>query len=324
MSDWSAFLDAQGAVRRQDTVIHFGDPAAERQQAMNGSVCCELSPLSILAVRGEDAGNFLQAQLTADLNSLSGRDASLAGWCDPGGRVLFVMLIAAADDGMRIILPTAQADRLQRRLHMYILRSRVSIEDLSADTVLLGLSGPEVPALAQPSGFALPGTQTRRILALDRQTALAAWQELGARYRPAGWPCWELLDILDGHPALDDSNSGQYLPQMLNLDALGGLSYRKGCYPGQEIVARLHYRGEVKRRLQLALCPLETPPAAGAALITGRGDKAGTLLRAAPLGDHHYALQPMLERAFRDEPLHLGAADGPPLEIRALPYPCPE
>ena len=323
MSAWLDFLATQGAILDGGRVRNFGDPAGERERGLDGAICADLSPLSVLAVRGEDARDFLNAQFTCDVKALSGDDSILAGWCDPKGRVLFLMLVARADDGMRIILPSSLAASLQRRLGLYILRSRVTIEDISAHTVLLGLSGPEVPTQFHRGRIALPGMQKRWILSLETEHALQEWQQLRTDYHPVGWPCWEMLDILAGLPGIDEASSGCYLPQMLNLDALGGLSYQKGCYPGQEVIARLHYRGEIKRRLQLAFCPLDEPPATATDILTGSGDKAGTLLRAAPLDTIRSALQIVLELAHRDEALSLGEIDGPLLELQALPYPLP-
>ncbi len=195
--------------------------------------------LAALTVEGRDARSFLQAQLTADLAAVDAASWHPSGWCDPKGRVLAVMLVSPGADAIRLVLPAPLIDTVEARMNMFRIGRDVTIS-----------VGPDiVPAT---DGTPLAWDATRRL-------------SVATSNRTVAWNDWLVRDIMTGLPWILPETAGRFLPQMIGLERLGGLSYRKGCYPGQEVVARVHYRGRVTQRL--ARFDIEgEPPAPGEAL----------------------------------------------------------
>ena len=201
-------------------VTHFYD--------MNFRAFAPLDSLSVLSVTGADASRFLQGQVSADVAALRPGEQTLAGLHNPQGRAIAVPRILAREGASYwMVLPTDLADTVRMRLQRYVLRAKLSLTDASAEQRVLGV---------------WEGSQ--------RQLSVQAVSEpdpAGIRRLPQDW--W-LADIADGMPQIFTATSEQFTAQMLNLDLTGGVSFTKGCYTGQEVVARSHYRGRAKRRLQ--------------------------------------------------------------------------
>jgi tRNA-modifying protein YgfZ len=205
-----------------------------------------LDDLTALSVRGPDAARFLQGQLSQDIELLAQRGALLAGLHNPQGRCLAVLrLFHLGSDQVLVVLPTEIAAEVRTLLSRYVLRSKVKIEDASSSWRVYGLSGPDAAAAAG----------TRIHLQLDaegmRQLIIAPRSEPLPEAQVASRAGWRIEDIEAGIPEVLEHTSGEFIAQMLNLDALHAIAFDKGCYTGQEIIARAHYRGQVKRRMQL-------------------------------------------------------------------------
>ncbi|MHC8441403.1 MAG: CAF17-like 4Fe-4S cluster assembly/insertion protein YgfZ [Candidatus Eutrophobiaceae bacterium] len=201
-----------------------------------------LEHLRILRVSGADAQAFLHGQFCNTLPTEHGQ-LRLNAWCNPKGRVIGTFLIARSDDSIPcfdLILPTALATELKTRLQRYVLRSKLDINDTSHQAQIG----------TQSNGAPLPYDSKRRLAIIETGKA-------HSEKNPASENDWLLDDLRAGMPWLNPENSERFLPQELNMDLMSGLSLKKGCYPGQEIIARLHYRGKVKRRLLLAETPWE-------------------------------------------------------------------
>ncbi len=232
-----------------------------------------LDDLRLLAVTGSDRAAFLQGQLTQDVTKASPETTVMTGWADPKGRLLFAghLFVArlATEEALALVVPADLADTLVRRLRMYILRAKAQATVL--DMPLTGLLG-------TPGD---PGeSQTVRLHGHDaRHLRLGAGGVAGAIPGPRS--DWQLADIRAGLPAVLAPTTGEFVPQMVNLDLIGGISYTKGCYTGQEIVARMHYLGRVKRRM-LRFGTAGGPPAPGAALYASRGP-VGQVVTSAPV-----------------------------------------
>jgi tRNA-modifying protein YgfZ len=229
-----------------------------------------LDDLRALAVSGPDRLSFLQGQLTQDVTTARTASTVLAGWADAKGRLLFAGHLfstpVGSDDALALLVPAELADALLKRLRMYVLRAKAQITLL--DQPIVGLLG-----TAGPTGDG----QAVRILGEDRRHIL-----LGPAPGTAECPRseWQLADIRAGIPTIVAATSGEFVPQMVNLDLLSGISFTKGCYTGQEIVARMKYLGRVKRRM-LRFSAGGIPPVAGAALYAERGAVA-QVVRSAP------------------------------------------
>jgi hypothetical protein len=342
MTSWTDFLRGRGASFDGAVVAGFGDPAAEMAAARDGAVLCDLAPLALLAVTGADAAAFLQGQLTSDVETLPIGASHFSAWCSPKGRVLANFLVRrAAADAFELLLPASLAEPTRKRLGMFVLRSQVTIADVSDATVRLGVGGPgaadglaaafgAAPALHRSTSIgggtllALPGG--RFIALADPERAVSLWERLCAQgVRAAGFPCWQWLTVRAGVPVITPPTQGQFIPQMLNLDALDGISFRKGCYTGQEIVARTQYLGRLKERLVLAHAD-GPPPGAGERVFAGAfGDQpCGTVVNAAfAPGEGADLLAVVQTAAVTADALRLGATDGPALSLLPLPYALP-
>jgi folate-binding protein YgfZ len=205
--------------------------------------------MGALAFRGPDAVRFLQSQLTADVTQLAPGAALPAAWCNPQGRVLAVLWLLAAPDGLLALLPRALAATTAEGLRRFVLRSKVAVTDESDGLQVAGLVSPAeggLEGLAVPAGLVigrLPGDRAWAVGTLDAQESLRPG--LAAHSEAA----WVALSVRRGEATVLPPTSGEWIPQMLNLDLIGAVSFTKGCYPGQEIVARAHHLGRVKRRM---------------------------------------------------------------------------
>ena len=342
MSSWTDFLRARAASFDGAVVTGFGDPAAELAAARDGAVLCDLAPLALLAVAGADAVAFLQGQLTNDVETLPVGASHFSAWCSPKGRVLANFLVRrAATDAFELLLPASLAEPIRKRLGMFVLRSRVTIADLSATTVRLGIGGPRAadalapafgaaPALHRSTtagGGALIALPGRRFIAfVEPEQAASLWERISAQWaRPAGFRCWQWLTVRAGVPVITPPTQDQFIPQMLNLDALDGISFRKGCYTGQEIVARTQYLGRLKARLVLAHVDGPSPSAGERVFATAFGDQpCGTVVNAAFAPSAGADLLAVVQTAaVAGSALRLGAADGLTASLLPLPYAVP-
>lgn len=209
----------------------------------------ELSDLGAIRVQGRDAVRFLQGQLSNDIEKLAPQRALLAGLHNPHGRVIALLRLAwlAADD-ILALLPRELAAVVVAKLSKFVLRAKVTITDDSANWRVAGLSGAMVSA---QRGEPQP-------LALSIDTSYPRWWLVTAANQPLQWAehaavdreAWRRLDIAAGLPQVYGATSEAFVAQMLNLDRLDAIDFDKGCYTGQEIIARAHYRGQVKRRMQ--------------------------------------------------------------------------
>ena len=316
----------------------------------------DLGDLAVLRVGGEDAADFLAGQLTSDVRAVRPGQSQLAAWCNPKGRVIVVCRVLCLVDQHLLIFPDDLAEDTLTRLKRYVLRSRVELSDERTRWVTTGYAGPGVGAvlrerlgalperpggLIEVAGFvvvALAGYGPR-YLVLGAAESVRALREAAVPALGSA-PAWRVLEILSGVPVIHRATSETYLPQMLNLEALGGLSFQKGCYPGQEVIARLKYRGDIKRRMFLAGAKLDDAqlddtqlddtkgdgvPTAGQPLFQRLWDgpyKAGEVL-AAERHQDAVALLAVIDIAASDQSLHLGDPGGPALSLMPLPYAVP-
>lgn len=335
---WLEFLGTCGARATPPATVDFGNPEAEVQSARSGNVVAPLAHLATLGISGADAGVFLQGQLSCDAEGLDPHHGALGCYCTAQGRMLANFLLWRDGDDYRMALAADIVTAVQKRLQMFVLRSKVKIAVLDAEIVLIGVSGaagahslqaamgaaPSQPMALQSAGGAVAiGLHGERFfVAASAQQAPALWERLTATLTPVGTAAWRWLDIVAGVPLVAGPTQDQFIPQMTNLELIGGINFRKGCYTGQEVIARAQYRGKVKRRMYLAH-GAGTEPNAGDRIVSGSdGESAGgTIMNAAPSPDGGYdALVVLQDAAAHGGNLHLRDADGPLLEIRPLPY----
>lgn len=343
ISTWQEFLTQQGACIAEDRVLDFGKPAEELAAAQNGTVVADLSQLGLLAFSGEDTAEFLQSQFTNDVRGLHADGAAWNGYCSAKGRMLanFLMWKNGADTCLQMSGDIREA--VLKRLKMFILRSRVSGRDATGENVRLVLAGPQAAAALADAGLPLPegAMKTRAseqglsvrigadkfVLAIAPEKAPAVWAALARHATPVGAPAWDWLRLASGIPMITAATQEEFVPQMVNWEVLGGVSFQKGCYPGQEIVARTQYLGKLKRRMYLAHLDGNVAPAAGDNLYTPdmAGQASGMVVNAAPApgGGFDLLAVAQIESVAAGQPLHWKSADGPVLALKAQPYPLP-
>ena len=294
-----------------------------------------LADWGLIRARGADAASFLHGQLTQDITALGPNEARLGGYCSAKGRLL-ASFVLWRDDAETVHL-ACSADLLAptlKRLSMFVLRAKCKLSDASAEVALYGLAGAEAaawlgdgappkPWAALPAGpgraIRLPDAdgQPRYLLALPADAPAPALPALSS-------DDWRWLEVQSGVVRITAATVEQFVPQMVNLELVGGVNFQKGCYPGQEVVARSQYRGTVKRRLMAF--------DSDAALTAGQevfhsadpGQPAGMVALAAPRpGGGSSALVEIKLASLDSGSLHAGAADGPRLQRGALPYSIP-
>jgi folate-binding protein YgfZ len=278
----------------------------------------DLSHDALIGVTGEDAAAFLHAQFTNDVQALAVDSAQWNGWCSPKGRLLATFLLIRRGDGFLMMLPAEIAPAIAKRLSMFVLRSKVKIADVTAQYDRRGIVG-QRPSPA-PMRVTSEGDAFVVGLAPDRFILLAPPHAAPAPN--AGADAWELASIRAGVPTITAATQEAFVPQMANFELLGGVSFKKGCYPGQEIVARMQYRGGLKRRMARAhVAGTERPQPGDAAYSGAFGDQsAGTIVNAAPApeGGFDVLVVAQIESIERGD-LRWKSPGGPPLEIREHP-----
>lgn len=298
---WSTLLEA-GSHDGDGRPAFLADPDAELHAAEHAGVVVPLTDTGVLGAYGPDARTFLHGQLTQAVADLTGDAWRLGGYCSPKGRLLALLrLLADGPEGVLGLMDRTLLRRHLGRLRMFVLRAQVALEDLSEGTAVIGLAGQAAAEqLAELTGTppAAAGGVTEagdlRLLRLmddgnlPRFILTAPAAELESVYdmlcrglTPAGGNAWELLAIRAGEPEITEATAEAFVPQMVNLELIDGVSFSKGCYPGQEIVARMHYRGQAKRRMFRVVLDTGEAPPPGTAVRTETDQEAGTLVRAA-------------------------------------------
>lgn len=249
-----------------------------------------LTHLGVLKISENDAGKLLQGQITCNVNELSQQRSSIAAICNPKGRVIATFIIVKYESAFLLVVSADLLETVKTRLKMYILRSDAKIEDASDEFCLLGLNG--TPSTGQVFYTELLGNiisvnlPARKLLIADSDSAIQFWtQRIDTKgYCQSSADEWKFLDIVSGMPWVTAETSEEFIPQMLNLDKLGGISFNKGCYTGQEIVARTHYLGKTKRELYRAGCKTDSLPTPNSVVTSSdsQGQEAvGKVLQAA-------------------------------------------
>ncbi len=299
---------------------------------MSGNnIICDLSYLAIIEISGTDAESFLNAQFTSNIKKLSEHRLQYSVWCNPKGQVKTTFYIFRHADNFYILLPEELKVSFLKQLSMYILRANVQLIDQSDSLTRLGLCLEksdvsqsdilkQIPDVLTVLPIPLTETEQRHsryIIVTDIRQAEPVRKNLTEQFTESDLYMWKGLDIQTGIPWLTQETAERFLPQMLNLDLIGALDYQKGCYPGQEIIARLHYRGELKSKLYLITCILKDMPEPGASIVSSENKTVGTAIQAQTDVETTYLLA-VIENASIQDKLFLYDTDGPQLTIASL------
>ena len=336
---WQTFLSQQGAQLDGERVTAFagGD---NTPHALHEDILCDLSHLALIRASGEDSANFLQGQLSNDIRNINESRHQLSSYCNPKGRILALFRVFQRQGDFYLALPQALLEPTLKRLRMFVLRSKVELTPI--DTLIgIGLSGPNSEALLREQLGALPaeadeaiqqqGITVLRIAGPHPRFALygeigaiqTLWHNLHGHCRAVGADEWDLLDIHAGLPNVLPETTEAFVPQMINLQLINGVNFKKGCYTGQEVVARMQYLGKLKRRMYLAhshneACPgeeLSSPQSAS-------GQGAGKVVLTAAAAGGGYDLLVVAETSVAESgQLFLAKEPARALELLPMPYP---
>ena len=303
---------------------------------------CELRDAGLISVSGPDAAPFLHAQLTSDVLGIRDGRIQYSGYCSPKGRLLATLILWRTADEILLQLPALSADSIRTRLAKYVLRSRVTLSDASERFRLYGIAGEQAQSAAAALVGGAPG-ETHDIVSRGRIRARAlvcaplSPHLFTRRHAGAGRNDRHARDRCRGvgahghrgRRAVDHAGTeDRFVPQMVNLDLIGGVSFTKGCYPGQEIVARMHYLGRLKQRMYRLRMPAgSSEPRIGDPLFSprfGSEQACGTLVNVARGTDGAFeALAVIQTESVEDGAVHWNDPAGPAVEFLPLPYPLP-
>jgi len=336
MDDWLAHLTTAGGRQLDDRHWQFPQDGTHRIATQNCLI--PLTHLSILECDGPDAARFLQGQTSANVEHANGEFAPLTTFCTPKGRMIAnAELLKVDPERYWLLLDGSLAAPLATQLGKYAPFYKVALRQRD-DLALLGVIGefeswrldadlPDQPRrdwhmTQQGDVIALrhPASRSRSVLILPASQAAARWNTMSRNANVAGTALWRHADIDAGVAWLTADHSDAFLPQMINWEALGGISFRKGCYTGQEVVARAHFRGQVKKRLQIAMLEGATAPVIGESIRTADDKRVGEIFQATVSDDAENCevlvvlnISQTIESAL--------FVDGRKLTLRALPYP---
>jgi hypothetical protein len=255
--------------------------------------------------------------------------------------MLVIFRLFRRGDDTLLQLPASLLETTLKRLNMFVLRAKLTLEDAGAELTSFGISGPDAEKLLrETTGFApgeINGCETRDEITLTKlagphprfeviapaDNAIKLWTALKPRTTPVAPPVWDWLDIMAGIPGVHPETSDAFVPQMANLEIVGGVNFKKGCYPGQEIVARMQYLGKLKQRMYRARFEGNTQPHPGDSIFAPDfpDQSAGTVVAAQPSPDNGFDLLAVIQISSAENgELHLGNETGPKLSLQTLPY----
>ena len=322
-TNWHSQLAAYGArIDSNGLVSDFGDRAAELRALQDGSVLVPLTDTGVIEVTGEDAQKFLNTQLTSDVTQVTPNTAQYSGYCTPKGRLLATLLVCLHGSDYLLVLPREITESVAVRLQRYVMRAKAKVTVASDSYALLGIAGlhsaasvasgighpPKQPMETERYGaaglIALPGN--RYLLLCARDQVDEQWNALSRQAVPAGGPAWDLQGIRAGIATVTAATQEAFIPQMFGLENFGGVSFEKGCYPGQEIVARTQYLGNLKRRLYFGHSDQSLAPG-DAILNRDNGKTVGTVTDAAPAAKGDWEFLAVLQREAMESAIALGS-----------------
>ena len=313
---WNETLGAAGAV--------IDNAEAELAAARDGTVVCPLDHLGLICVTGDDAKDFLHNQFTSDINHLGTDAVQHSAWCSAKGRMVASFLVWREGDDYMLALAEDLVEAIAKRLQMYVLRAKVKVS-VPTDRILLGLAGPQAGAALAAANLPTPDSMksatcpggsliglgdNRFILAVQSEVAASAWNPLKGIARPVARSAWQWLDIRAGLPLVTAATREHFVPQMANFERIGGVSFHKGCYPGQEIVARTQYLGKVKRHLYRLRADVSMTPGTELFSSALQDQPCGMIVTGAPSPAGGFEALAVLMESVVDVGVQLGERSG--------------
>lgn len=331
-TQWHTFIENQG---HYDT-----DGDVTFTQADENAPCqkFDLSRYGIIQISGEDKQTFLQGQLTSDTRDISESTSQLSSYCTPKGRMLASFRIFQQGEDWYVLIPRDRLESTLKRLQMFVLMSKVSLSDMSNEMTCIGLygtcsSGPipddlpeEQNATTHANGLTyirVESDKPRYLCVGPVEAVMKRWDAL-TDFIPGNTAYWRLLDIRAAIPTVYEETVEAFIPQMTNLQLLNGVSFTKGCYTGQEVVARMQYLGKLKRRMYPISFTSTQVPSVGDDIFSSSsksGQGAGKLVDVVRTAEQHYEALAVIEiDSIEKGTLQLFDENGPELQIEQPPY----
>ncbi len=317
---WQQFLESQHADIEAGSVRDFGHYEQERQYALEGLCIADLNNFALIQISGADASTFLQGQLTCDIKDIDNKQAALATCCDHKGRMIANFWIWRCQKSYYyLLLPRSLRESLLTHLNKFAAFSKVNLIADDANWIVFGYAGPDaiqhlqkqldlpiknnsLTQTADTTVIKVSGQQPRFLVISKIDMALALWQNLAKQAKPVGKDSWNLLDILAGITFIKPQTQELFTPQMINLQLFNGISFTKGCYVGQEVIARTQHLGKLKRHLYQAQLKSSILPNPGDKLTDNQGETIGIIVSASLLKSSEYALLAVIQdRALQHE-----------------------
>lgn len=314
---WKQFLEQRGFVVAKTLDVDRAFASSFEVDA-SATRCVDLNHLTSMQLVGPDASTFLQGYLTCDLTTLEPNTALFGAYCNIKGRIVADATVLLTQNHPTLVMHASLGERVTSSLSKYLAFSRSKFAPAEAAPILLGIVNPRDSALPSVPltvsrfrggwAVALPGDAKRVLLLLPPDAATAAWLEYETRSETTDAALWDLLDVRAGIAHVCAATSEAFLPQMLDYDRLGAVSFTKGCYLGQEIVARTQHLGRPKRHLHKLTWRGSPMPVIGDALNDAAGGRAGTLVNAASTGPDAGEALAVLNDTIEGR-LHAGAVE---------------
>lgn len=317
------------------------DAASDNLKAKTTDIVCSLSQFNLIVVAGDDAAAFMQGQFTNDINKISEQHSQINAFCNKKGRMISNFRAFQYQGNYFLTVKSNLAERSIQHLQNYILRSHVAVQDVSDQMVILGISGDkatrllsefvdnineEIDSVTANDDYILirvAGEVPRYEVFCSLDKAKALWKALSSKAETVASGVWDYLNIQAGLSFIDQNTSEEFVPQMANMDLIDGISFTKGCYTGQEIVARMHYLGKVKKRCYKVNIDTDKKPENGAKLFAENaraGQNTGAIIQAEKNPDSGYDALAVIQVADADSVLYLNDENGPKVSLGELPY----
>lgn len=312
--------------------IHLPDPTS-------WSGALQVSDLGVIQAQGDEAATFLHGQLSQDVNSQTATQARLAAYCSAKGRMLGSLLnLRPQPDLLWLLADRDTVPALVKRLSMFVLRAKAKLTDASDSVSVLGVvgatAGTALGAAPEAAAWSVQATSDGQLVRLPDVLGVPRWLWVGdtatAQACLSTLPAlpseqWQWLDVMSGIPRVQQATVDQFVPQMINFELIGGVNFQKGCYPGQEVVARSQYRGTTKRRAFIVHADQPLTPGQELFSEADPGQPAGVVINVAPIpgAARHSSALVELKLAARGSALRAGSAEGPAVQLGSLPYSLP-
>lgn len=325
MNNWHSFLRGQGASFLGENSISFGEHPKDYPVIQGQTTITPLIHMGLLSISGPDSARFLQGQITCDVQQLDAHHNLFGARCNPKGRMLTnFILCQPGEDQLVMLMNRSLVEPSMDELSKFAAFFKTELVDNTELYQCIGISGPNAETLASSvsSTHKYSYSDGRQLLIIPTETAQAVWEQLANTATPTGTEAWLLEDIRAGLGLLQTETSTMFIPQMLNLQAIGGISFKKGCYTGQEVVARMKYLGKLKRRMYRLTTKAMLLPAPGTpCYLVDQKQSIGNIVLAANADDNYLELLVVLtDEAASSDTLIIGEGQPQTVEKQPMPY----